>query len=123
VNYFSTALWIFAFLGCQSIPHAAANQTLEDVIARELGPGATVEKNQSGTLALAYVEKERNLTYLVVRVADGQMIVKNKIRGSVTWHADQVLKETSVPGIIKADEKATDHTKLIDLSVYKIHQH
>ena len=98
--------------------HEQAN--LEKIVQAEIGPDATIKKNNASTFALAYKMKDRSVAYMIIRISDLKVVVKEKIQGSVAWDGEMKIKVTQTPGMVKLDSKPEDNVREIDLSNYVI---
>ncbi len=96
--------------------------TLRFVVESELGTAAIIEKNKSQAFALAYRDQNRETKYIVVRLSDLNVILKETITGSVRWSGEMQLKESLIPGMVRRDPKPDDNIRLIDLNNYIIHK-
>ena len=97
--------------------------TLQKIVDNEIGTNATIEKNNPATFALAYQVKNKSVEYVVVRLVDLKVVVKEKInQGSVTWSGDMQIKVVLIPGIVKLNSKPADNIRLIDLNNYVINK-
>jgi hypothetical protein len=94
--------------------------TLEKITEAEIGPNAVIEKNHTATFALAYRAKDRSVEYIVIRLSDLKIVIKEKIQGSVTWEGEMQIKVTQTPGMVKLNSKPEDNVKIIDLTNYAI---
>src|SRR5260221_6715110 len=101
---------------CKAATTSLQNQvTLQKIVDNEIGVNATIEKNSSAAFALAFQVKDRSVEYIVVRLADLKIVVKEKInQGSVTWSGDMRIKVTQTPGIVKMNSKPEDNIRFID---------
>jgi hypothetical protein len=106
---------------CKAVSHSSTQQvTLQKLVDGELGPNANIEKNNSSTFAIAYQSKDRSVEFLVIRLLDLKIILKDKIQGSVSWSGDMKIKVFNTPGIVKLNSKPEDYVKIIDLNNYII---
>ncbi len=88
----------------------------------ELGTSATVKENTAQTFALAYRSQNRLTDYMVIRLSDFKIVIKEKIQGSVTWSGELQIKESRIPNMVKRNQKPEDNTRLIDLNNYIINK-
>ncbi|GHN02955.1 hypothetical protein WSM22_44440 [Cytophagales bacterium WSM2-2] len=115
----------FALTFCKpSANTTVAQQSPEitKIIQKELGEGASSEANRTNTFVLSFKNDKKSLRYIVIRLSDNQVVVRKKLRGSVTWTGDMLIKESEVPGMIKADSKPGDFIKTIDLNQFVVHR-
>jgi len=118
---FLSVFFLITLYCCKAASTTSHQQvTLKEIAEAEIGTQATIEKNHAATFALAYQAKDRTVEYLVVRIADLKIVVKEKIQGSVTWDGDMKIKVTQTPGMVKVDAKPEDHVRIIDLNNYAI---
>ena len=116
----------FVFLAtlccCRAASTSSPEQaTLQKIVASEIGENAFVEKNNSSTFALAYQTKDRTVKFIVIRLADLQIVINERVQGSVTWEREMNIKVTKTPGIVKMKAPPEDNVRVIDLNNYIIH--
>jgi hypothetical protein len=120
------SLLLFCLLTLSSCKAAVYEQkdqrsSLQSIVTSELGSVAAIENNKPGTFALAYSINNRSLKYIVVRLADLKIVIRQKIvKGSIAWSEDLQLKETHAPEMVKKNASARDNTRLIDLKNYVV---
>ena len=121
---FPFVLFIATLSCCKAAGIPSQNQgDLQKLITTEIGVNATVKKNSNETFALAFRAQDRRLEFLVIRLTDNKIVVKEKINeGSVTWSGELQIKVNERPGIVKMDSKPEDHTRLINLDKYVINK-
>ena len=118
---FLSVFFLITLCGCKAASTSSHEQVaLKKIAEAEIGPDAIIEKNHTATFALAYQAKDRTVEYLVVRIADLKIVVKEKIQGSVTWDGEMKIKVTQTPGMVKVDAKPADNVRVIDLNNYAI---
>jgi len=84
-----------------------------------MGSPATASYNTTHTLVLAYTENNRVLTYLVVRPADGKIILKDKAHASaISWVSEHQIKLNIIPGMVKRDVTPEDNYRFINLDSF-----
>src|SRR5579872_4059758 len=107
------ALLLFIMPSCQpatAVQQSQAVTTLQKISETEIGADAKIETNKSGTFALISKDKNRSVEYIVVRMADLKVVIKEKIvAGSVIWSGEMQIRESRVPGIIKTNSRAEDN--------------
>jgi len=116
------ALIVALLLLCACKP-SSKGQTQDDdsllkIIKKEIGEKSTTTKNNSKTFALAYLEEDRTVRYIIVRLSDNTIVVKEKIRGTISWVNDMQIKEMRTPGTVKKDYNPEEYSKVIDLNKY-----
>jgi len=94
---------------------------LHKIVQQELGDNPSIEKNQANTFALAFRSENKFLKYIVVRLQDNQVVLREKIRGSVTWTGNMQIKESHIPGMVRSNSKPEDFMKTIDLNQFVVH--
>jgi len=116
-------LFFFATLCCCKAASTTSHDqaTLQKIVGTEIGAGAIIEKNISSTFALAHQTKDRSVEYLIIRLSDLKIVVREKIQGSVTWSGDMEIKVIKTPGMVKLNSKPEDNVKIINLNNYIIH--
>jgi hypothetical protein len=120
MRFLSVAL-ITTLCCCKAASISSLDQaTLQKIVESEIGANAIVEKNNPSTFALAYQAKDRSVEFIVIRLMDLKIVVKEKIQGSVTWDRKMNIKVTTTPGIVKINSKPEDNVRVIDLSNYVI---
>jgi hypothetical protein len=97
------------------------DEFLNKIAEKELGANSRVEKNKSNSFGLAYQKNDISTQYIVVRLTDYTIVIKKKIRGTISWNGDMQLKEFLIPGIVKKDAQPDDQTLIIDLNQFVIH--
>jgi hypothetical protein len=105
-----------------SVTSSQEPASLQKIVASEIGTQAVIEKNNAGTFALAHQTENKSVSFLVIRLADLKIVLKEKINGSVRWSSEMEIKVTQVPGIVKKNAQPEDNTRLIDLNNYVIHR-
>jgi len=119
---FLSLLFIAALFCCKAANNASSDQaTLEKLVETEIGANATIEKNNSSTFALASRTDNRFIEYIIIRLSDLKIVVKDKIQGSVTWSGDMAIKVMKTPGMVKMNSRPDDNVKIINLENYLIH--
>ena len=119
---FLSVLFIATLFCCKAANNPSSDQaTLEKLVETEIGANATIEKNNSSTFALASRTDNRFIEYLIIRLSDLKIVVKEKIQGSVTWSGDMAIKVTQTPGMVKMNSRPEDNVKIINLDNYLIH--
>ncbi|MBS1951031.1 MAG: hypothetical protein OJF59_002930 [Cytophagales bacterium] len=100
----------------------AANQSrktdIQALAEKRLGKGVTIINNSSKTFALAYLSKDRTVSYLVVKLDDNKIVEEGQTNGSVEWSADLEIKVTSKPGMVKLHPSPEDTIRKISLAKY-----
>jgi hypothetical protein len=96
--------------------------SLQKIVESEIGTHAIIEKNNSGTFALAHQTENKSVAFLVIRLSDLKIVVKEKIQGSVTWSREMEIKVIRTPGIVKTNARPEDNIRIINLSNYVIHK-
>ncbi|HLZ17263.1 MAG TPA: hypothetical protein VKQ08_09490 [Cyclobacteriaceae bacterium] len=121
---FLLVLLIATLSCCQAVGIPPQNQdNLQKLIEGEIGTKAIIKKNGTETFALAFQTQNRSVAFIVVRLTDMKVVVKEKIReGAVTWSGDLQIKVNETPGIVKTDSRPEDHTRLINLNNYVINR-
>jgi hypothetical protein len=117
-------LVLIALLICSCKPSAtnqSKNNALQKLVDREVSGKAIITKNKPNTFALATLNQDGSVDYVIVRLSDNKVVVKNKIRGSIEWSGDMQISETQTPGMIKKDSKPSDFMKVIDLNQFVLH--
>lgn len=94
---------------------------LRKIVGQEIGENATITKNNSKTFALGVVTNDESVRYVVIRLSDNKVVVKNNIRGVISWRADMELNESRTPGIVKKDSRSDDYSRTIDLKQFIAH--
>jgi hypothetical protein len=112
-------LLISCKLSLKNLPHQ--DEILNKIAEKELGANSRVEKNKSNSFGLAYQKNDISTQYIVVRLTDYTIVIKKKIRGTISWNGDMQLKEFLIPGIVKKDAQPDDQTLIIDLNQFVIH--
>ncbi len=96
---------------------------LQTLVEKEIGKSAVIEKNPSNTFALASHTENRTVDYVVIRLSDLKVVIKEKIIiGSVSWSGDRQIKVVSIPGMVRANARPEDNVRLIDLNNYVINK-
>lgn len=118
------AIGVLLFFLCACKPaskiHSQNENLLQKIVSQEIGENATVTKNESNTFALAVLSNDESTHYGVIRLSDNKMVLKNNIRGTITWDGDLKLAESLKPGIVKKDSKSGDYSRSIDLGQFVI---
>lgn len=84
-----------------------------------MGAGAVTILNDTQTLALAFVEQNRAMTYLVVRLKDGKVITKDNVQASaIGWSGSHQIKINIIPGMVKQGAHPQDNYRVIDLNQF-----
>lgn len=111
---------LVAFCACRptSTTLSQDNNALQKLVTREIGEAATITQNESKTFALGVLNKDESVRYVVIRISDNKVVIKNVIRGSITWTSDLQLTESVKPGIVKKDSKPGDYSRIIDLNAF-----
>jgi hypothetical protein len=118
---FFLVIFIATLCCCKAASTSSLNQsTLQKIVESELGANAIIEKNNPSNFALAYESKDKTVRFMVVRLSDLKIIIKEKIQGSVTWDKEMKIKVVTIPGIVKANAKPEDNVRVIDLNNYVI---
>ena len=94
------------------------NKALKKLVTHEIGENATITQNESKTFALGVLGKDESVRYVVIRLSDNKVVVKNIFRGSITWTNDMQLTESVKPGIVKKDSRPGDYSRIIDLNAF-----
>lgn len=119
---FVPALFLSTLCCCKAAsPSSQGPASLQEIVDSEIGTHALIEKNKGETFALAYQNGNASVEYLVVRLSDLKIVVKEKIQGSVKWSGDMEITVTRTPGIVKKNARPEDNIRLIDLNNYVIH--
>ncbi|MBS1490353.1 MAG: hypothetical protein JSS93_07485 [Bacteroidetes bacterium] len=106
-------------ISCQTSAAVKNKIDINKIIERELGTLTTVSYNEPHTLVLAYTENNRVLTYLVLRPADGKLILKDKAHASaVSWSGEHQIKLNIIPGMVKRDATPEDNYKYVNLDSF-----
>lgn len=121
---FLSILFLLALCCCKSSTSSKQEQdTLQKIIDTEIGADAKIEKNKQATFVLAYQSQNRSVEYIIVRLTDLKVVIKEKInQGSVTWNGEMQIKVVRTPGMIKKNSKPKDNIQLIDLNNYVINK-
>ena len=118
---FLSVFFLATLLCCKAASNPSNGQaTLEKIVETEIGVNAIIEKNNSSTFALASQTNNRSVEYLIIRLSDLKVVVKEKIQGSVTWNGDKEIKVTQIPGTVKMNSRPEDNVKIINLNNYAI---
>src|SRR5437879_1890313 len=98
---------LFLFCACKpaSKTLSQGDAPLQELVVREIGESATITKNDSKTFALGVLKKDESVRYVVIRLSDNKVVVKNNLRGTVNWDGDMQLSEFRTPGIVKKESK------------------
>ncbi len=120
MRFLSVAL--IATLYCCKAAHVSSHQqiTLQKIVESEIGANAIVERNNSSTFALASQSRGRSIEFIVIRLIDLKIVVKEKIQGSVTWDREMTIKVTTTPGVVKMNSRPEDNVRVVDLNNYVI---
>jgi hypothetical protein len=120
---FLSVLFVATLCCCKAASTTSHEQaTFEQIVESEIGANAIIEKNNPLTFALAYHTNNRSVDYLIIRLSDLKIVVKEKIQGSVTWDGAMRIKVITMPGIVKMNSKPEDKVRIIDLNNYVIHK-
>jgi hypothetical protein len=118
---FIPAVFIATLCCCKAAGISSSDQSsLQQIVESELGANAKIEKNNTSNFALAHESKDKTVSFIVVRLTDLKIVVKEKIQGSVTWDKAMSIKVTTIPGIVKANAKPEDNVRIIDLNNFAI---
>jgi len=118
---FLSVFFLATLFCCKAASNPSNNQaTLEKIVETEIGVNAIIKKNNSLTFALASQTNNRSVEYLIIRLSDLKIIIKEKIQGSVTWNGDKEIKVTQIPGTVKMNSRPEDNVKIINLNNYAI---
>jgi hypothetical protein len=111
---------LFLFFACKpaSKIQSRNDNLLQRTVSQEIGETAVVTKNDSKTFALAVLNKDESVRYVVIRLSDNKVVIKNNIRGTISWSGDMKLTEARALGIVKKDSKPEDYSRTIDLKQY-----
>ena len=116
---FVSVLFMVTLWNCKAVGTTSHVQSsLEQLVEAQIGADAIIKKNNTATFALAYKSKDKSVEYLVIRLSDNKVVIKEKISGSVDWEGEMKIKVTVTPGIVKRDSKPEDYVRVIDLSSY-----
>jgi len=118
----SVGILLFFLCACKPSTKTLSqnNNTLQQLVIREIGENAAITQNESKTFALGILSKDESVRYVVIRLSDYKVVLKNNIRGSISWTNDMQLTESIKPGIVKKDSKPEDYSRAIDLKPFLI---
>jgi hypothetical protein len=121
---FLSIFFLLVLCCCKSSTTAKQKpNTLQKIVDTEIGTGAKIETNKPLTFALAYQSQNRSVEYVIVRLTDLSVVIKEKInQGSVTWNGEMQIKVMRTPGIIKKNLKPENNIQVIDLNNYVINK-
>jgi hypothetical protein len=120
---FFSALFLLTLCCCKAAsPSSQEPSSLQKIVDSEIGTHAVIEKNKVETFALAHQTSNTSVEYLVIRLSDLKIVVKEKIQGSVKWSGEMEIKVARMPGIVKKNTQPEDNIRLIDLNNYVIHK-
>src|SRR5882724_6158447 len=77
--------------------------TLTRIVHAEIGDHAILEKNSSNTFALGFKSDKSFVKYIVIRLQDNQVVLRDKVHGSVLWLDEMRIKVSRIPGIVKSN--------------------
>ena len=97
---------------------AQNDNALQKLVTHEIGENAIITQNESKTFAVGILSKDESTRYVVIRLSDNKVVIKNSIRGSIAWTNDMQLSESVKPGIVKKDSKPGDYSRTIDLNQF-----
>jgi len=118
---FFSALLLSTLCCCKAASTTSQEpSSLQKIVASEIGAPASIEKNNSATFALAQQVDNKSVSFLVIRLSDLKIVIKEKITGSVSWSGEMEIKVTRTPGMVKTNEKPEDHIRIINLNNYVI---
>jgi len=98
----------------------SSSEALAKIVRSEIGAEAIVQRNSSNTFALGFKSEKSFVKFIVIRLQDNQVVVRDKVQGSIMWSDDMRIKESQIPGIVKLDSKPEDFIKVIDLNQFVI---
>lgn len=97
-------------------------QTLETIVAENLGEDAVVQKNKDTSFALCFKENFSTLSvsYIIVRLNDLTIVEQDKTaQASFSWVDNYKVEIKTIPGMVKKEDQSTA-VKVIDLTKYII---
>jgi hypothetical protein len=120
---FFSALLFFILCCCKAASTSSQEpSSLQKIVTSEIGASAIIEKNNSATFALAQQTENKSVSFLVIRLSDLKIVIKEKIIGSVTWSGEMEIKIIRTPGIVKTNAQPEDNIRVINLNNYVIHK-
>jgi histone deacetylase complex regulatory component SIN3 len=97
-------------------------QTLETIVAENLGEDAVVQKNKDNSFALCFKENFSTLSvsYIIVRLNDLTIVEQDKTaQASFSWVDNYKVEIKTIAGMVKKEDQSTA-VKVIDLTKYII---
>ncbi len=124
IRFYSLFLFLLV-AGCKSSQQI--DSSIDVIVSKEVGEGATVTKNSDETLMLAVApvnnggesprSERQQMKYIVLKVSEKKVIYQGSFEaGYAQWIDNENIEVFSPPGIVRPGQNKNDLIKIINVN-------